>query len=270
MTASSGKRANWQNHPPQTFYLIPRAAPDLSVYYRTQDRGKDSVLTPLPPRLSVSRQNTTRLSSPLGAGWSSDWVDALSFTEEAFTTQKGKALPGVSVYLEPDLELFSLALLPPRQPPLGSLKALAGDWLGSVPMLAHTPLCLSSATHCPSLSQPSPNSSPAAGTGFHGNGLFGQLWDGRLSCSIQNDARSNTQSWAASSQARQETWLRHGTPASTPSSENAVTLGTPALLFNPSKLSRVGRSQMYQKPLPSIPACTTKLRSSCHKHRVKW
>lgn len=27
---------------------------------------------------------------------------------------------------------------------------------------------------------------------------------------------------------------------------------------------------MYQKPLPSIPACTTKLRSSCHKHQAKW
>lgn len=27
---------------------------------------------------------------------------------------------------------------------------------------------------------------------------------------------------------------------------------------------------MYQKPLPSIPSCIAKPRSSCHKHRVKW
>lgn len=79
-------------------------------------------MTPLPPRPSVSRQNTT----PLAGLSSQSWVVlrlsgcSLSFTEEAITTQRGKALPGVSVYREPDLELFGLALLPPRQPPAKS------------------------------------------------------------------------------------------------------------------------------------------------------
>lgn len=129
------------------------------------------------------------------------------------------------------------------------------------PCLSTPHSALSLATHCLSLSQPSPSSSPAAGTSFHGNGLFGQLC-----CSIKDSAWSSTQLWAASSQAGNLVMALH----SNKPPENAAALAIPVLATKPSKLSEVGRSQMYQEPQPSIAYSSTKLRiSGTSWHRVK-
>lgn len=133
---------------------------------------------------------------------------------------------------------------------------------------------LSSTTHCLSLSQPSPNSSPAAGTSFHGNGLFGQLWDDRLCRSIKDGAGEHHTVVGCIQSGRRPGYAAAFQQAALKALESSSCQSRSPIQAS---CLKPGEAKHTRNPTPSIPCGTTELRIfrnileqlSRDKHRVK-